>query len=203
MRLSLDQMLSDDHRMQQYICERIVNDGTKIVLAAGEEGESWAELYPIWDDEKGWELHMERSDEWVSLEDVYYHFRRKEMTWREWYLLFAPTTQHYNESAPISQATTRLAGIEAKLDQILDNTTTLVRQQTQTSRASVPTGEGAALTKQEVAQRFQISTRTLDRWRSMGIDLGEININGTPRFNPEKVATIIATQKVRRRRTRP
>jgi hypothetical protein len=88
MRLSVGQLLSDRKRMEEYICERIVNDGTKIVLAAGEEGESWAELYPIWDDEMGWELYMERSDEHVSLQDVYDHLRRKEMTSAEWWRAF-------------------------------------------------------------------------------------------------------------------
>jgi hypothetical protein len=58
----------------------------------------------------------------------------------------------------------------------------------------------ATLTKQGVAKMFQISTRTVDRWRAMGIDLGEININGTVRFDPSKVANIIATRKVKRRR---
>jgi DNA-binding transcriptional MerR regulator len=56
------------------------------------------------------------------------------------------------------------------------------------------------LTKQEVAKMFQISTRTLDRWRAMGIDLGEITINGTVRFDPAKVASIIAARKAKRRR---
>jgi hypothetical protein len=57
-----------------------------------------------------------------------------------------------------------------------------------------------ALTKKEVARLFQVSTRTLDRWRSMGVDLGELTIEGTIRFDPAKVADIIATQKLRRTR---
>lgn len=28
------------------------------------------------------------------------------------------------------------------------------------------------LTKRQVAERFQLSTRTIDRWRAMGYDLG-------------------------------
>ena len=37
------------------------------------------------------------------------------------------------------------------------------------------------------------------RWQSMGIDLGDISI-GIVRFTPDKVAAIIATQMVKRRR---
>jgi hypothetical protein len=90
-----------------------------------------------------------------------------------------------------------LGEVEAKLDRILANTESLVGQRVASTATSTP----SAFTKKELARRFQISTRTVDRWRSMGIDLGEITIGGIIRFNPDKVAAIIATQKIRRRRT--
>src|SRR4051794_36837958 len=71
--------------MERHVCERIPSDGTRVVLAAGEEGESWADLSPVWVTGRGWELHMERSDEGVSLQEVYDHFRRQEMTHAEWW----------------------------------------------------------------------------------------------------------------------
>jgi hypothetical protein len=95
-----------------------------------------------------------------------------------------------------------LSTIQQQLDGKLGQITDLIVRQG-TSPVSPLSGQEAALTREEVARRFQITTRTLDHWRSMGIDLGEININGTPRFSPETIANIIATQKVRRRRTRP
>jgi hypothetical protein len=89
--------------------------------------------------------------------------------------------------------------VEAKLDRILNNTEVLVSQPLPYDASRSPCAE-PALTKKEVARLFQVSTRTLDRWRSMGVDLGELTIEGTIRFDPAKIADIIATQKVRRRR---
>jgi hypothetical protein len=89
--------------------------------------------------------------------------------------------------------------LRLKLDRILANTEALIGQST-SSPPSVAPANGPVLTKKEVARRFQISTRTLDRWRSMGLDLGEITVGGTIRFDPAKIANIITTQKVRRRR---
>jgi hypothetical protein len=207
MHLSIGQLLADRKTMEQYICERIPGDGTRVILATGEEGDAWADLFPVWNDGVGWELHMERSDGWVSLQEVYDHFRRQEMTWREWYQCLAWSIRSLDESQRGRRANVEasapdsiLVEIRTRLDHILDNTNKLLWQQGETSRGStLSTGE-SALTKKEVARRFQISTRTVDRWRSMGVDLGEINVNGTPRFSPEKIANIIATQKVSRRR---
>ncbi len=97
------------------------------------------------------------------------------------------------------QGACALGQVEGKLDLILARTEKLVNQHTATVADSGP-ANGSMLTKKEVASRFQISTRTLDRWRSMGIDLGEIVVGGTIRFDPTKIANIISTQKLRRRR---
>lgn len=45
------------------------------------------------------------------------------------------------------------------------------------------------MTREELARFMNISTRTVDRWRSMGLDLGEIRAHplALPRFDPEKV----------------
>lgn len=88
MRLSYEQILSDEKAMTDFICKRLTETPTKLVLAAGEEGETWAELWGEWDDATGWNLSMEKSDESVDLEEVYDHFRRKEMTYREWWREF-------------------------------------------------------------------------------------------------------------------
>jgi hypothetical protein len=89
MRLSTDQIISDEKQMERYICERLTKDPTRVILASGEDGVSWADLYPIWiDDETGWVLDMETSDEQVTLEEVYDHFRRQEMTLAEWWREF-------------------------------------------------------------------------------------------------------------------
>lgn len=94
-----------------------------------------------------------------------------------------------------------LARIEAKLattalacERMLATTEALVGSPT-----TSPSGPNM-LTKKELARRFGISTRTVDRWRSMGFDLGEVAISGTIRFDPKKIAQIISTQKIRRRR---
>ena len=49
------------------------------------------------------------------------------------------------------------------------------------------------LTKSEVAARLSKSTRTIDRMRGMGIDLGEVRLHdrATPRFDPAKVEAAI------------
>ena len=49
------------------------------------------------------------------------------------------------------------------------------------------------LTKGEVAAMLNKSTRTIDRMRGMGIDLGEVRLHdrATPRFDPAKVEAAI------------
>ena len=45
------------------------------------------------------------------------------------------------------------------------------------------------MTRGELARFFDVSTRTLDRWRAMGVDLGEYRAHprAVPRFDSEKV----------------
>ena len=53
------------------------------------------------------------------------------------------------------------------------------------------------LTKSEVAEMLNKSTRTIDRMRGMGIDLGEVRLHdrATPRFDLAKVAAAISAGK--------
>src|SRR5436309_2157000 len=81
MRLSIDQILADNARMERFVCERIPPDGTRVDLGNG----AWADLTPCWDDRFGWSLLLETDEpEWVDLLEIYRHFRRREMTVREW-----------------------------------------------------------------------------------------------------------------------
>jgi len=80
--LSIDQILADNARMREFLCQRLPPDGTRIDLGDG----AWADLTPFWDDWFGWTLHWETNEpEWVDLRMVYEHFRRREMTSREWW----------------------------------------------------------------------------------------------------------------------
>jgi hypothetical protein len=49
------------------------------------------------------------------------------------------------------------------------------------------------MTKQELAGVLNTSTRTIDRMRARGIDLGEVRLHdrATPRFDPDKVRAAI------------
>src|SRR5438046_2716634 len=81
MRLDIDRIKADDARMEQYICERIPDDGTKVDLGCG----AWADLFPAWDEQYGWSLLLETDEpESVGLRAVYENFRRQEMTSWEW-----------------------------------------------------------------------------------------------------------------------
>jgi hypothetical protein len=55
------------------------------------------------------------------------------------------------------------------------------------------------LTKQEVCDLFNVSTRTFDRWRSewsaKGVDVGEVKIRRTVRFKPAKIQHLIDTER--------
>ena len=49
------------------------------------------------------------------------------------------------------------------------------------------------LTKQELAEMLNVHTRTIDRMRAKGIDLGEVRLydRAVPRFDPVKVEAAI------------
>lgn len=60
------------------------------------------------------------------------------------------------------------------------------------------------LTKVELAQLLNLSTRTIDRLRASGFDLGEVRMspNSFPRFDPEKVQDAIFLGKFLKKRNR-
>ena len=53
------------------------------------------------------------------------------------------------------------------------------------------------LTKKELAALLNTSTRTIDRMRARGMDLGEVRLHekALPRFDPEKVLNAIRAGK--------
>ena len=92
--LSNEKTSMDKQIMVSFICDRMSED--RITLADGPEGEIWADLFPAWDDQFGWDLHFETNEpEWVNLKEIYLYFRRREMTWWEWEsaLGLAPSSQ--------------------------------------------------------------------------------------------------------------
>ncbi|HQZ64571.1 MAG TPA: hypothetical protein PLY87_05825 [Planctomycetaceae bacterium] len=42
--------------------------------------------------------------------------------------------------------------------------------------------EAVLMMKKEVAYMLKVSTRTVDRWRAMAVDLGEIKVGNQVRF---------------------
>ena len=81
---TVEQARADERRMTKYVCDRIPEDGGRIVLLA-DGPEAWADLFPSWDEEYGWTLLIEANEpEWISLAEVYGHFRRRDMTGLEW-----------------------------------------------------------------------------------------------------------------------
>jgi len=50
------------------------------------------------------------------------------------------------------------------------------------------------MTREELSRFLNVSTRTVDRWRAMGVDLGEVQAHShaAPRFNPSKVVQAVA-----------
>jgi excisionase family DNA binding protein len=76
---------ADNRRMKRFICGRIPQDGTRIVLADGEDGPAWADLLPVWDDDGDCDLLIGTNEpEWANLREVYDYFRRTDLTWSEW-----------------------------------------------------------------------------------------------------------------------
>jgi phage terminase Nu1 subunit (DNA packaging protein) len=61
------------------------------------------------------------------------------------------------------------------------------------------------LTREELARLLNVSTRTVDRWRAMGLDLGEVRAHpqALPRFDPEKVQQAISSRGFPKARKRP
>jgi excisionase family DNA binding protein len=88
--MSLTLYQADRRRMKAYICSRILNEeDADVLLADGDDGELRVFLYPIWDEQDGWDLFWETDcPEAVDLRDIYQHFRGREMTWWEWWVEF-------------------------------------------------------------------------------------------------------------------
>jgi hypothetical protein len=84
MYLTREQWQADRRLMKAYICSRIINEeDAEVLLAVGADGELRVFLYPVWDEEDGWDLFWETDcPEAVDLRDIYEHFRRREKTWR-------------------------------------------------------------------------------------------------------------------------
>jgi hypothetical protein len=77
MRLTPNQFRADSRKMKAFICSKIPEEGTRIVLADGPDGAAWADLNPVWS-EAGWDLHWQTNEpEWVGLREIYEHFRRE------------------------------------------------------------------------------------------------------------------------------
>ena len=61
------------------------------------------------------------------------------------------------------------------------------------------------MTRNELAKLLNVSTRTVDRWRSAGLDLGEFRAHpqALPRFDPEKVRQAIESSRFRKLKQKP
>ena len=62
--------------------------------------------------------------------------------------------------------------------------------------------ETTLLTKAELAAMLNTSTRTIDRLRSAGVDLGEVRLSpiSYPRFDPAKVSRQIIAGKFKKKK---
>ena len=55
---------------------------------------------------------------------------------------------------------------------------------------------GRLLTKREVADLLRVSTRTIDRWRAAGIDMGLVSIRGVKRYREDVVQRLLDRSRV-------
>jgi hypothetical protein len=80
-----DQYQSDHCRMRASIASRIPEEGCRIVLADGPEGEVWVDLDPVQYGNGELDLHLETNcPEWAGIPEVYEYLWSQEMTWEEW-----------------------------------------------------------------------------------------------------------------------
>lgn len=81
MRLTNDEYQSDLSKMKAFIARLLPQEGTRIVIADGQDGEFWVELDPVRYDDGVWDLHWETNClEAFDLREIYEDFRRQEMT---------------------------------------------------------------------------------------------------------------------------
>jgi hypothetical protein len=108
MRPTLDHLLADRRRMEAYIASRIPEEGCRIVVADGPDGEGWVDLDPVRYGDGEWGLHWETNcTEWAGISQAYEHFRRQEITTGEWGLEMADAIrQKTNELASRQPACT-------------------------------------------------------------------------------------------------
>jgi hypothetical protein len=72
--ITVEELLADRRRMKAYIASRIPEEGCRIVLADGPEGEVWVDLNPVWHEEDGWDMFWQTDcPEAVGLRDIYEH----------------------------------------------------------------------------------------------------------------------------------
>jgi len=159
MRLSIDQILADNARMKEFICQRIPPDGTRVDLGCG----AWADLIPCWDDRFGWTLLLETDEpEWVDLRKVYEHFWRREMTRREWW---AELEGEMNRSKVHS-----LKGEVAVLRRGLDQVTAAAGQEQGDGLATVDeNGLPREVSTAEAAKILGVSKDTVLKLKSAGL----------------------------------
>jgi excisionase family DNA binding protein len=84
MRSTGEEYQSDRRKMKAYIARLLPEEGTRIVLADGPDGEVWVDLDPIRHADGEWDLHWETNcREAIGLQEIYDHFRRQVMTVEE------------------------------------------------------------------------------------------------------------------------
>jgi hypothetical protein len=82
--MTYQQYLEDRRKMKEFVASRIPEEGCRIVLADGEDGELWVHLDPVRYPDGELDLHWETNlPEAVDLDEIYEHFRVQEMTWAE------------------------------------------------------------------------------------------------------------------------
>ena len=68
-----------------------------------------------------------------------------------------------------------------------------------TTNTTTATPTNRLVTKSQLADALRVSTRTIDRWRSIGIDMGEVRTPGYPRFDLHRVLDLIGTGRLDRK----
>src|SRR5262249_21337491 len=80
--ITTDQYQSDLHPMKAFVALLIPEEGCRVVVADGPEGEVWVDLNPVRHGDGELDLHWGTNcPEAVGLRDIYKHFRRQEKTW--------------------------------------------------------------------------------------------------------------------------
>ena len=81
--MTLDQILADNRKMEQFICDRLRTERTRIVLSDGwrPHGPAWVDLTLLLCDDGDHELVIESNEpDAFGVREVYEHFRRLERT---------------------------------------------------------------------------------------------------------------------------